>query len=175
MINYKKNTWNSYLFNVFLHIKFRGKNSRYHTMSGFSLNCSYFLWSKRKIGVNILWVDKLFFRIGTNGKIVCVFLSRIQLLFWENYFLKKWMQVCFYMSIPTCFRDSVSLKMQLVSPRQGYFLAVSQLPLPWVMALCDSLSDSDEVMSEPRTKLSLLCPTKTLSLLAFYAIGLFLS
>lgn len=31
----------------------------------------------------------------------------------------------------------------------------------------DSLSDSDEVMSEPRTKLSLPCPTETPSLLAF--------
>lgn len=43
------------------------------------------------------------------------------------------------------------------------------------MAVCDSLSDSDEVMSEPRTKLSLLCPTETLSLLAFEAINLFFS
>lgn len=63
--------------------------------------------------------------------------------------------------------------MLVASVHQGYFLTVSQLPLPWVMALCDSLSDSDEVMSEPRTKLSLLCPTETLSLLAFYTIDLF--
>lgn len=41
------------------------------------------------------------------------------------------------------------------------------------MVCRDSLSDSDEVMSEPRTKLSLLCPTETPSLLAFYGIGLF--
>lgn len=34
------------------------------------------------------------------------------------------------------------------------------------MALLDSLSASDEVMSEPRTKLSLLCPTETRRLLA---------
>ena len=69
----------------------------------------------------------------------------------------------------------LGFKMQLASLRQGYFLTVSQLPLPWVMALRDSLSDSDEVMSEPRTKLSLLCPTEALSLLASYALGLFFS
>lgn len=39
----------------------------------------------------------------------------------------------------------------------------------------DSLSDSDEVMSEPRTKLSLPCPTETPGLLAFYGIALFFS
>ncbi len=109
---------------------------------------------------------------------VCVSVSRIgyQKLIWKNYLLKKNKCGCvlvFYMCPPTCFLYSIPPKTHLSSLHQGYFLTVSQLPLPWVMALCDSLSDSDEVMSEPRTKLSLLCPTETLSLLAFEAIDLF--
>lgn len=43
------------------------------------------------------------------------------------------------------------------------------------MVGCDSLSDSDEVMSKPRTKLSLPCPTEAPSLLASYGIALFFS
>lgn len=58
------------------------------------------------------------------------------------------------------FPRSAPPTMQHTSLHQGYFLTVSQLPLPWVMARGDSLSDSDEVMSEPRTKLSLPCPNR---------------
>lgn len=72
-----------------------------------------------------------------------------------------------------CFLSSLPVQMYLTSLNQGYFLTVSQPPLPWVMVCRDSLSDSDEVMSEPRTKLSLPFPTDTPSLLAVYRIGLF--
>lgn len=72
-----------------------------------------------------------------------------------------------------CFLSSLPVQMYLTSLNQGYFLTVSQPPLPWVMVCRDSLSDSDEVMSEPRTKLSLPFPTETPSLLAVYGIGLF--
>lgn len=116
-----------------------------------------------------------FFGIGKNcvaGECVSVNLLCVTKWLGKHNLLKIQMQLAlmFYVYPLTCLLFSIVPMMQLPSLHQGYFLTVSQLPPPWVMALCDSLSDSDEVMSEPRTKLSLLCPTETQSLLAFGAI-----
>ena len=90
----------------------------------------------------------------------CVFVAQIDS---EKLFIKETNAgacLCIFMCLPTCFLHSVPPTMQHTSLHQGYFITVSQLPLPWVMARRDSLSDSDEVMSEPRTKLSLPCPNR---------------